>query len=68
MGIIISKFGDNKCSTCNGVGKCPSYVDSYDCYDCYGTGSNYSFKRVLYATKGRIEETYINHRLKKCIY
>jgi hypothetical protein len=65
MGIIVSRFGDNSCTTCYGIGKYPSYID---CYDCYGTGRNYSFIRTFYATKGCIEEIYINYKLKKCIH
>lgn len=39
MGNVISMVIDNKCITCNGVGKYPSYRR---CYVCYGTGYYYS--------------------------
>lgn len=66
MGTILSRFDDNNCIKCEGIGKYPSY--SYmDCCDCYGTGRYYSIIRAFYATKGSIQETYINYRLKECI-
>jgi len=41
MGIIISNVIDNMCTTCDGIGKYPSYRT---CYDCHGTGYYYSIK------------------------
>ena len=62
MGMILSRFGDNNCSTCDGIGKYPSYRD---CYECHGTGRHYSIIRAFYSTKGAIQESYINYRLKE---
>jgi DnaJ-class molecular chaperone len=48
MGAFLSTVIDNKCNTCNGSGKYPSYRD---CYDCYGTGNIYSFQGAFYSLK-----------------
>lgn len=39
MGIVLSTIVNNKCTTCDGTGKYPSYRN---CYDCHGTGYIYS--------------------------
>lgn len=55
MGIILSTVIDNKCITCDGKGKYPSYRN---CYECHGTGYYYCPVRRVYEIKEKLYNKY----------
>jgi DnaJ-class molecular chaperone len=56
MGIILSTVIDNKCITCDGKGKYPSYRN---CYECHGTGYYYCPVRRVYEIKEKLYNKWI---------